>query len=115
MTKLAILALGLALAYTPAHSEQSDIKILTLEHDCAPAARVLPYLEEEFGERPFAFGRAAVNLRGGEEVQGVLLMNVNPSTRSYTINILFEDDDIVCMLTTGDKFQPASSKPKTSL
>ena len=108
MTKLAILALGLALAYTPAHSEQSDVQILTLEHDCAPAARVLPHLEEEFGERPFALGRAGVKLPEGKEAEGLLVMSVNPGTRSYTINILFEDDDIICMLTAGDKFQPAT-------
>jgi len=115
MTKLAILILGLALAYTPVHSQESDIQVLTLINDCAPAERVLPHLEKEFGERPFAFGRAGVKLPSGDEVQGILLMNVNVDTRTYTINILFEEDDMVCMLTAGDKFQPAIQTPRINL
>ena len=115
MTKLAILALGLALAYTPVHSKESDVKVLTLEHDCAPSDQVLSYLEEEFGEQPFALGSAMVKLPRGDEVEGILLMSVNPDTRTYTINILFDEDDMMCMLTSGDKFQPASQKPKINL
>jgi len=115
MTKLAILILGLALAYTPVQSQESDVQVLTLEHDCAPADRVLSYLEEEFGEQPFALGSAMVKLPRGDEVEGILLMSVNPDTRTYTINILFDEDDMMCMLTSGDKFQPASQKPKINL
>ena len=46
MTKLAILILGLALAYTPVHSQESNIQVLTLINDCAPAERVIPYLKK---------------------------------------------------------------------
>lgn len=34
-------------------------------------------------------------------------MSVNPTTRTYTINIYFEEDDMVCMLAAGNKFEPA--------
>jgi len=114
MTKLAILALGLALVYTPVSAQESDIQILTLAHDCAPAERVLPYLREQFGEEPFALGKASVALApDGQEAEGILIINVNPKTLTYTINILFLEEGMVCMLTAGDKFRPATNpKPK---
>ena len=117
MTRLAILVLGLALAYTPVNAQESDIKTLTLVHDCGPAERVLPFLKEKYGEEPFAIGRATVSLAAnGQEVEGILLMNVNPTTFTYTINILFQKDSMVCMLTSGDKFRPATDlKSKNNL
>jgi hypothetical protein len=112
MTRLAILVLGLALAYTPVNAQESDIKTLTLVHDCGPAERVLPFLKEKYGEEPFAIGRATVSLAAnGQAVEGILLM-----TFTYTINILFQKDSMVCMLTSGDKFRPATDlKSKNNL
>ena len=116
MTRLAILVLGLALAYTPVNAQESDIPILTLAHDCGPAGRVLPFLKEKYGEEPFALGRAGVALApGGEPIEGILLMNVNPKTLTYTINILFPEDKMVCMLVAGDKFGPAIDQNKINL
>ena len=90
-------------------AQESDIPILTLAHDCGPAERVLPFLKEQYGEEPFALGRAGVALApGGEPIEGILLMNVNPTTLTYTINILFPEDKMVCMLVAGDKFRPAN-------
>jgi hypothetical protein len=92
-----------------ASAQESDIPILTLAHDCGPAGRVLPFLKEQYGEEPFALGRAGVALApGGEPIEGILLMNVNPKTLTYTINILFPEDKMVCMLVAGDKFRPAN-------
>ena len=92
-----------------ASAQESDTPILTLAHDCGPAGRVLPFLKEKYGEEPFALGRAGVALApGGEPIEGILLMNVNPTTLTYTINILFPEDKMVCMLVAGDKFRPAN-------
>jgi hypothetical protein len=115
MTKLAILALGLALAYTPVHAQESKPQVLTLEHDCAKVENVVPYLRDEYGENPFALGTAVVTLPGDKDVNGVLLLTVNPKTKTYTINIVFEEDGMICMLTSGEDFQPADSRPKISL
>ena len=91
--------------------QESDIKVLTLAHDCAPASRVMSYLEEEYGEKPFALGRASVVLKStSDPVTGILLMNVNPETLTFTINILFPEDKMVCMLTAGDNFRPAGKE-----
>jgi hypothetical protein len=99
----------LSLLAVPVNAQESDVKILTLAHDCGPAGRVLPFLKEKYGEEPFALGRAGVALApGGEPIQGILLMNVNPKTLTYTINILFPEDKMVCMLVAGDKFRPAN-------
>ena len=115
MTKLAILALGLALAYTPVQAQQDAPLVLTLAHDCAPVDKVLPFLSKEYGEEPFALGTAYANLTDGREVQGVLMLTVNPKTKTYTVNMFFEKDDIMCLLTTGTDFQPADLKPKINL
>ena len=112
MTKLAILILGLALAYTPVHAEP---QVLTLEHDCAKVENAVPFLRDEYGEHPFALGTAVVTLPGDKTAEGVLLLTVNPKTKSYTMNIVFEEDGIMCMLTSGEEFQPADAKPKISL
>ena len=115
MTKLAILALGLALAYTPVQAQQSEPQVLTLEHACGPVDRVLPYLRDKYGEQPFALGSAMVELPGDGLAEGVLLITVNPETKSYTINVVFEEDNIVCMLTSGQDFSPANLRPKITL
>ena len=113
-----IIAALIILSVAPAYAQEStDIKKLTLVHDCGPAERVLPFLREKYGEDPFAIGRASVSLAAnGEEIEGILLMNVNPTTFTYTINILFQKDSMVCMLTSGDKFRPATDlKSKNNL
>ena len=115
MTKLAILALGLALAYTPVQAQESKPQVLALAHECASIDKVLPFLQEEYGERPFALGSAFVSLVDGREAEGVLLLTVNPETKTYTVNVVFEEDGMMCLLTTGDEFQPADLKPKLSL
>ena len=117
MTKLASLLLGLTLVVTPAIAQQEEYEITTLllAHDCAPAERIIPLLREEWGELPFALGTAVVTLKDGQQAIGVLMMNVNPSTLSYTINILFPDDDMMCMLVNGEDFQPAQSRSGTRL
>jgi len=112
MTKLAILILGLALAYTPVNAEP---QVLTLVHDCAKVENVVPYLRDEYGENPFALGTAVVTLPGDKDANGVLLLTVNPKTKTYTINIVFEEDGMICMLTSGEDFQPAIQTPRINL
>tara|TARA_B110000503_G_scaffold121966_1_gene186058 strand:- start:70 stop:405 length:336 start_codon:yes stop_codon:yes gene_type:complete len=108
MYRIIVAALAI-LTFTPTYAQESDILILTLAHDCGPAERVLPFLREKYGEEPFALGRAGVTLApGGEAIEGTLLMNVNPKSLTYTINILFPKDKMVCMLVAGDKFRPAN-------
>ena len=115
MTKLAILFLGLALAYTPVQAKETNPKVIALVHECAPIDTALPFLMEEYNERPFALGTAYVTLADGREAEGVLLLTVNPKEKTYTVNIVFEQDEMMCMLTSGDEFQPADLKPKLSL
>ena len=113
--KSLLLCVVLLTSLSASAQEQSDIKTLPLVHDCGPAERVLPFLREKYGEEPFAIGRATVSLAAnGQEVEGILLMNVNPKSLTYTINILFPKDGIVCMLTSGDKFRPATD-PKSRI
>jgi hypothetical protein len=113
MTKLAILILGLTLAFAPARA--SEIKTLALAHDCGPISVVMPVLRDKYGEQPFALGTAYVTLPDDRTLEGVLLLSVNPQSRSYTVNIVFEEDEMMCMLTSGEEFSPADLKPRLSL
>ena len=114
---LASLLLGLTLIVAPAFAQEQDnvSQSLLLVHDCGPAERVLPHLKEKWGELPFALGTAVVVLQDGSPAEGVLMMNVNPKTLSYTVNIMFVNLGIVCMLTSGKDFQPAQSQPGIKL
>lgn len=108
MTKLASLLLGLTLVASQVFAqEDSEVKKLLLAHDCAPIERISPLLREQFGERPFALGIAVVTLPDGRPLEGVLMLTVNAETRTYTVNIMFVEDEMMCMLTSGEDFQPA--------
>lgn len=116
MTKLAILALGLAMAYTPAHSQESEPKKLYTVSSCATINIASNSLRERYGEQPFALGTAYAEVPEYGKIKGVLIMTVNPDTRTYTINIVFEEADTVCMILSGDDFKPADPyKPKADL
>jgi hypothetical protein len=116
MTKLAILALGLALAYTPAHSQESESKNLLTISACATIETASNSLKEAYGEQPFALGTAYAEVPEYGTIEGVLILTVNPKTRTYTVNIVFEQDNMVCMILSGDNFSPADPyKPTTSL
>ena len=111
MTKLVIFITGimmsLSLVYVYAQGT-NQVFNLNLAHNCASAKQMLPFLKEQYGETPFAIGKTSVTVaKENREVQGTLLMSVNPKTRTYTVNIFFEEDGIVCILASGDGFQPA--------
>ena len=108
MTKLASLLLGLTLVASQAFAQEDiEVKKLLLAHDCAPIEQIVPRLRDLYGERPFALGVAVVTLSDGRPLEGVLMLTVNAETRTYTVNIIFEEDEMLCMLTSGEDFQPA--------
>ena len=116
MTKLAILILGLALAYTPAHSQESEPKNLLTVSACATIETASNSLKEAYGEQPFALGTAYAEVPEFGTIEGVLILTVNPKTRTYTVNIVFEQDNMVCMVLSGDNFKPADPyKPEANL
>ena len=116
MTKLAILALGLALAYTPVHSQELESKNLLTISACATIDTASKSLKEAYGEQPFALGTAYAEVPEFGTIEGVLILTVNPKTRTYTVNIVFEKDNMVCMVLSGDNFKPADPyKPEANL
>jgi hypothetical protein len=116
MTKLAILALGLALAYTPVHSQELESKNLLTISACATIDTASKSLKEAYGEQPFALGTAYAKVPEYGTIEGVLILTVNPKTRTYTVNIVFEKDNMVCMILSGDNFKPADPyKPEANL
>lgn len=93
----------------PALAEESEEKSLYTVGACAKSDIADRSLLEAYGETPFALGSAIVEVPKYGTAEGVLIITVNPKTRTYTINIYFEDDDMVCMLTSGENFSPAPS------
>lgn len=105
----------LTIASTATAQEETTVKKLQLVHDCAPAKNILPLLRDQFGERPFALGSATVTIPDGRVAEGVLMLTVNAETKTYTVNILFVEDEMMCMLTAGENFQPADILPEITL
>lgn len=91
------------------------------EKESIPPGKIVPFpsvmlcgayneglkLQQEYGEIPFVEGDAQVmSPDPGKAYYGNIRIFLNPKTMSYTI---FFDlgNDLTCLLTTGDKLQPA--------
>jgi hypothetical protein len=101
---------------TASVAQESEPKNLYTVNACATIDTASSSLKEAYGEQPFALGTAYAEVPEVGTVEGVLILTVNPKTRTYTVNIVFEKDDMVCMVLSGDNFKPADPyKPETSL
>tara|TARA_B110000503_G_scaffold72110_1_gene111607 strand:+ start:2540 stop:2854 length:315 start_codon:yes stop_codon:yes gene_type:complete len=101
---------------TTSVAQKSEPKNLYTVSACATIDTASNSLKEAYGEQPFALGTAYAQVPEFGTVEGVLILTVNPKTRTYTVNIVFEKDDMVCMVLSGTNFKPADPyKPKTSL
>ena len=113
---LASLLLGLTLIVAPAFAQESEPKNLLTVSACATIETASNSLKEAYGEQPFALGTAYAEVPEFGTVEGVLILTVNPKTRTYTVNIVFEKDNMVCMVLSGDNFKPADPyKPEANL
>lgn len=71
-----------------------------LKHMCGPAPAITNMLAQRYGEVPMFLGQSGVVIDPDEnEIQGPIVIHVNPNTGSYTINILI--NDALCMLGSG--------------
>ena len=108
----AVLSIMMATASTAQESEPKNLYTVSA---CATIDTASDSLEKKYGEQPFALGKAYAEVPEYGTIEGVLIITVNPKTRTYTINMVFEEDDMVCMILSGSNFKPAGGKPETSL
>jgi len=85
-----------------------------LKHMCGPAPVITNMLVQRYGEIPMFLGQSGVVIDPDEnEIQGPIVIHVNPNTGSYTINILI--DDVLCMLGSGEGMVNLTSSPPPSM
>lgn len=111
MKRLALLFfvfLGLA-GVAQAQNKQDDEFVLTMpiSAPCSPANDAIAILEREHGERPFAQGVGIIwNSKVQEYLEVVTLIFVNPTTFTFTVAYEVPEDNLICILTLGNSFQP---------
>lgn len=111
MKKLALticVILGLAgVALAQQNQEDNTVLTMPISAPCSPYDNALATLEREHGEYPFAQGIGLVwNSKIQEYLEVVTLVFVNPKTFTYTIAYEVPEDNLICILTLGDQFQP---------
>lgn len=115
MFKSITAAILLSTIVTASIAQGTEPKNLYTVSECVNIDIASELLEKEYGEKPFALGTAFVEIPEYGEAEGVLVITVNPKTRTYTINIIFEEDNMVCIILSGDGFEPAGRPPEASL
>jgi hypothetical protein len=111
MKKLALLFfvfLGLA-GVAQAQNKQEDEFVLTMPitAPCLPADNARNSLKEKHGERPFAQGIGVIwNSRIQDYIEAKVLIFLNPESFSFTVAYEVPGDNLICIVSTGDSFQP---------
>lgn len=110
LIKSILASLALLTSSVSALAQQTEPEALYFNsaNQCLPREQLKEILEERYDQEPFVIGLGAVKSATNFQVyQGLMLMYANPKTKSYTIIIYFEEDDVSCVLISGDQFQPA--------
>ena len=110
MLKSIAASLGLALALGSAHAqeqkkEQSSVQ-LPIAATCDITENIVKYVAS-FDEKPFSKKDAVVSASDGNALKGVLVIYVNPETKSNTVVMHFPEDGVSCVLAIGENFAPA--------
>jgi len=106
MKWLLIPVLALSITTTTLQAQQSpNLENLAIGVQCR-ADNPTNFLENTYGEIPMLQGRATVFGANKQQIDGDLLMFVNPETRSYTIQFSVEGQ-LFCMVVSGDELEAA--------
>lgn len=79
-----------------------NVKQLPLVHNCGPSKQIVKMLFEKYGEVPLVLGKALVIDKNEKEVEGTLVIHVNTTTSTFTVNIMIKE--YLCLLTSGEDF-----------
>lgn len=108
MKKLALMffvILGLASIARAQNNDQ--ILTMPISAPCLPFGPTINSLKEKHGERAFVQGIGTIwNTKIDEYVEVNVLIFLNPTTYSFTLAYHVPGDDLMCIISTGDKFEP---------
>lgn len=105
--------LGLAGVVQAQQNPQQQILTMPVTAPCLPFDDALSKLSKQYGEKPFAQGPGVVyNSKIQEYIVVRVLIFLNPSNSSFTIAYEVTEDNIICILSTGDDFGPISRGQK---
>lgn len=114
MKKLALIFLmflGLAGAAQSQQKDDDTILTMPVSAPCSPARNAMAELELKHGEYAFAQGNGIIwNSKIQEYIEVTTLIFLNPETFTFTIAFVVPEDDMICIMTLGDKFQPVRGR-----
>jgi hypothetical protein len=115
MSKLATLfsIIGLTVLIGVAWAKDNAL-MFSSTNECAEIGIPETIVEKEYKEIPLSESKIVLQAsKNGRLYEGNLVIYVNPTTRTYSLIVQF-DNEISCVLGTGSNFAPAtSSKMKT--
>jgi len=83
----------------------AEAKLLQIESMCGPISVTQEFLDSQ-QELPFAGGLGAVRMSADEYAEGDWKIHVNPQTKSFSLMLVFLEDDIACLIGAGTGFMP---------
>lgn len=107
LVTLCIILLGLTVS--AAAKEEPDIQLMPSVFDCMNISLVDIALKERFGELPLATGLGKLSVvtpTDIEEANNITIIYVNPETLTFSIVAVFTQEQMACIITTGNNFKP---------
>ena len=91
--------------------EKKQVYALPTINVCGSISSMISQLEsDKYGERGFASASLYVrNSKTNQTMMGDLYVFINPETTDYTLLAVFVDDNLACILGTGEGFGPYSA------
>lgn len=114
MERLKMSILVLCLLILPASASINDPNDKEVERlafasvaSCFNYKKIEQILSEGYGEIPIGRGHGYLdNLKTNSPTEGDILFYINPVTKSFSVVIYFKEDDISCVLLTGEGLRP---------
>lgn len=108
MKKLALTTCVLFGLAGVAQAQQEEILTMPISAICTPTKSVDKELKTQYNEIPFAQGVGSVyNSKLQDFVATRTRIFLDPKTFSFSIVVDIPEDDISCIVITGDSFQPS--------
>lgn len=100
------LALAVTIAATPALAQDSLIQTMPMIGECVPTEWLEGYIQGEFAEEGFAQGTSLFKLDAQTEALAQMKLFVNYAAQTFSIVFEFAEDNISCLIATGNDFTP---------
>lgn len=100
----------LIFAASQAAAQEDQAFITNIGVPCDTKEEMSKVITKKYGETPFVMAMGHMTLLNSKTVlPGVVKIWANPQTWTYSITLESPEADIMCMLTSGQDFQPISA------